>query len=618
MPTNELQGYDSLYQWSCKHRSEFWHHAFNYFPIVYSGNVPNPVVDEMARIDTVPNWFKGIKLNFAENILYAGDEHGQPDKSPGKEDNKIACTTVREGSFLEPIKQVTWKELRERVGRLSQAMKIHGVQKGDRVGLVASNCLDTLTVFLAVTALGGLFSSSSTDMGSKVILERLTQIEPKFVFVEDWAVYNQRQTDLRPKMEEIVKGLRHISSFRGIISQARFPNAPADISSVPNCQTWDTFISKAKSSTLVFEHLDFSDPMIIVYSSGTTGQPKCIVHSVGGVVLNGHKESTLHRCVDHTSTQLQYTTTGWMMYMSSVQLLLMGARLVMYDGSPFATDMESFIRLVGGQNITHLGISPRYMQTLQMNNISPMQVTNLSHLKIVTSTGMVLSDALFEWFYDIGFPPSAQLCNISGGTDIAGAFGTANPLLPVYVGGCQSISLGMAVSVFDATIEGGRGVKGIAVADGVPGELVCTEAFPTMPVKLWGDHGAERYFSSYFEKFDNCWTHGDFVMIHPKTRQIMFLGRADGVLNPSGVRFGSADIYSVIDTNFPDIILDSICVGQRRPQDDDERVMLFLLMKPGKVFTSNLVRQVKSVIRKELSPRHVPKYVFETPEIPVS
>ena len=613
-----MQEYDSLYQWSCKRRSDFWHFTFNYFPIVYSGKIPNPVVDENARIDTVPEWFKGVQLNFAENVLYVGDRYGRRTKGPGKADSKIACTEVREGSFLEPIRQVTWKELRESVGRLSQAMKAHGVQKGDRVALVASNCLNTLTVFLAVTTLGGLFSSSSTDMGTKGILERLTQIEPKFVFMEDWAVYNQKQIDLRPKMKEIIEGMRHISNFRGMISQARFPNAPADISFVPNCQTWDSFISKAQSSTLIFEQLDFGTPIIIVYSSGTTGQPKCIVHSVGGIVLNGHKESALHRCVDRTSSQLQYTTTGWMMYMSSVQLMLMGARLLMYDGSPFAPDIQSFIRLVDEQKVTHLGISPRYMQTLQASNINPKEVAKLSSLEIVTSTGMVLSDALFEWFYDAGFPPSTQLCNISGGTDIAGSFGTSNPLLPVYVGGCQCISLGMSVSVFDSTIEGGRGIKGVAVEDGIPGELICTEAFPTMPVKLWGENGNERYFSSYFERFDGCWTHGDFIMIHPQTRQIIFLGRADGVLNPSGVRFGSADIYSVIDTYFTDSVSDSICVGQRRPEDNDESVILFLLMNPGKAFTPELVREVKTMIRKERSPRHVPKYVFETPEIPAS
>jgi acetoacetyl-CoA synthetase len=616
------QDYGALYQWSIEHRSEFWRFTLDYFPVVYSGKVPNPVVDEAARIDTVPRWFQGLKLNFAENILFFGDEHGLATTSPGKEDDKIACTEVREGwHSTEAIRQVTWKELRQRVGRLSQAMKAHGIRRGDRVALVAGNSLDTLTVFLAVTALGGIFSSSSTDMGIKALLERLVQIEPKLIFMDDWAVYNGKRIDLRSKMRDLAQAIKHVRGFQGIIAQARFQDAPADVSSVPNCRTWNAFLSAAaRSSTLEFEQVDFGDPMIIVYSSGTTGLPKAIVHSVGGVVLSGHKESTLHRQVDSTSTQLQYTTTGWMMYMSSVQLMLTGARLIMYDGSPFIPDVAALIRLVDEQDVTHLGVSPRYLQTLQMKNIRPRRIADLRHLQIVTSTGMVLSDALFQWFYDVGFPPSVQLCNISGGTDIAAAFGTANPLLPVYVGGCQCIALGMAVSVFDSSIEGGggrRGVKGRSVPDGVPGELVCTEAFPTMPVKLWGADGQQQYFSSYFEKYDGCWTHGDFIMIHPLTKQVIYLGRADGVLNPSGVRFGSADIYGVIDTFFPETVADSICVGQRRPQDDDESVMLFLLMKPGKRFTAALVSEVKAVIRRELSPRHVPRYVFETPEIPV-
>ena len=614
-----LQDYEALYKWSCEHRSDFWHFALHYFPIVYTGKVPNPVVDERARIDTVPKWFQGVKLNFAQNVLFVGN-NGRPTKSPGKEDSKIACTEVREGSFLEPIRQTTWGELCDRVGRLSQAMRAHGISKGDRIALVSSNCLDTLTVFLATTTIGAIFSSSSTDMGSKGILERIIQIEPKYLFMEDWAVYNGNQIDLRPKMMEVLEGMKHSRGFRGIVAHARFPGKLADLSGLPSShvQTWDHFQAKAKSSELTFEQLDFGDPMIIVYSSGTTGQPKCIVHSVGGVVLSGHKESTLHRQVDHTSTQLQYTTTGWMMYMSSVQLMLMGARLIMYDGSPFTHDIKNFVRLIGEQEITHWGVSPRYLQTLQEKNIRPRDVTDLRHLQMVTSTGMVLSNALFEWFYDQAFPPSVQLANISGGTDIAAAFGTANPLRPVYVGGCQCIALAMAVKVFDSTIEGGRGVRGAEVPEGVPGELVCTEAFPTMPVKLWGDKTGERYFSSYFERFDGIWTHGDFIMIHPVTKQVLMMGRADGVLNPSGVRFGSADIYSVIEAHFADTIVDSICVGQRRPQDKDESVMLFVLMKPGKSLTPDLVRQIKAAIRKEHSARHVPRYIFETPEIPVS
>lgn len=572
-------------------------------------------MDEKARIDQVPKWFDGVKLNFAENVLFVGDGEGRGITSPGKEDDKIACTEVREGSFVEPIRQISWRELRQRTGRLSQALRAHGVRKGDRIAIVASNCLDTLTVFLATTTIGAIFSSSSTDLGSKGILERLAQIEPKYVFMDDFAVYDRKKIDLRPKMKEVINHLKKVRNFKGVISQPRFIQQPADISAIPDCQTWDSFISKASSSELVFEQLDFGDPMIIVYSSGTTGLPKCIVHCVGGVVLSGHKESVLHRRVDHTSTQLQFTTTGWMMYMSSVQLMLMGARLVMYDGSPFAVDSTNFVRLVGEQKVTHWGISPRYLHTLRSKSINPREVTDLRHLIVVTSTGMVLSESLFEWFYDSAFSPSVQLCNISGGTDIAAAFGTGNPLLPVYVGGAQCIALGMAVSVFDPAIERGLGA---VVPDGIPGELVCTEAFPTMPVKFWGDVNMKRYKASYFDKYEGIWTHGDFIMIHPQTKQVMFLGRADGVLNPSGVRFGSSDIYSVIESDFSEVIADSICVGQRRPRDDDESVMLFLLMRPGKALTPKLIQQVKSAIRKEHSPRHVPKYVFETPAIPVS
>ncbi|EXJ91702.1 acetoacetate-CoA ligase [Capronia epimyces CBS 606.96] len=613
-----MQNYDALYDYSCNHRSDFWRHVIQYFPVVYSGTIPDVVVDESARMDSVPAWFPGVKLNFAQNILFSGDKNGHAVIDAAKADGKIACTEVREGSFLEPIHHVSWKELRQRVGQLSQAMRARGVQKGDRIAVVASTSVDTLVVFLATATLGALFSSSSTDMGVKGILDRLTQIRPKYLFMDDWAVYNGKKIDLRPKMKDVIAGMGGVDEFEGIVSQVRFAHSPADISSVPRAQTWSDFISAARSSDLEFEPTSFSDPFLVVYSSGTTGQPKCIVHAIGGVVLNAHKEAALHRSMGPESTQLQYTTTGWIMYMSSVQALLVGCRMLIYDGSPFTPNITNFIKLLGQEKVTHLGISPRYLQTLQSNSVVPKNVTDLSHLKVVTSTGMVLSDQLFEWFYDEGFPPSVHLDNISGGTDLAGCFGCGNPIVPVYVGGCQSRNLGVSVKVYDQTIEGGVGIKGVEVPDGVPGELVADKAFPTMPIKFYGDNGPQKYFDSYFARFDNVWTHGDFILIHPVTKQVFFLGRADGVLNPSGVRFGSAEIYSIIEAKFADRISDSICVGQRRPQDPDERVMLFLLMQPGHQFTPQLVREVKEAIRKATSPRHVPKFVFETKEIPTT
>jgi len=262
---------------------------------------------------------------------------------------------------------------------------------------------------------------------------------------------------------------------------------------------------------------------------------------------------------------------------------------------------------------------PRWMSELQKNNIVPKNITDLSSLTTVTSTGMVLSDQLFEWFYDVGFPKHVHLANISGGTDLAGCFGQHNPLTPVYVGGTQGPSLGTPVAIYDSLIEGGKGIPGAVVPHGTPGELVAPAAFPNMPVYFWNDNDppGSRYFSAYFEKYDNVWTHGDFVMIHPITKNLVFLGRADGVLNPSGVRFGSAEIYGVLENGFP-MLADTICVGQRRPQDPDESVMLFVMMKPGEKFGIKLVNDIKAKIRKELSPRHVPKYIFETPEIPTT
>ena len=301
-------------------------------------------------------------------------------------------------------------------------------------------------------------------------------------------------------------------------------------------------------------------------------------------------------------------------------------------------------KLIIYERVTHLGISPRYLYELQQNKISPRKIADLRCLQLVTSTGMVLPDSLFKWFYDVGFPPNVRLNNISGGTDIAGSFATGNALLPVHVGGCPGLALGIPVEVYDPFVNRG-GAKGVPVADGTSGELVVTAAFPNMPVGFWGQDGDQRYHKAYFAEFDgmlqsSCkcetsrnmeitrlikngsllgiWTHGDFVSIHPTTKQLFFHGRADGVLNPSGIRFGSSEIYQVIENDFANEVEDSLCVAQRRPSDNDERVVLFLKMKSNATFTTALTKGVRAAIRKRLSARHVPSYIFPTPEIPVS
>ncbi|KAJ5169920.1 AMP-dependent synthetase/ligase [Penicillium coprophilum] len=609
----KFDSFHDMYLYSVKNRSAFWEFCWKYFHLIHEGSYTK-VVDETARMDSVPEWFAGVRLNFAENLLFA---HIAGDKT-GKEDGKIAVSEVREGAAHDVV-HLTWSELRRRTGVLIQAMKAHGVVRGDRIAVCAANSIETLLVFLATTALGAIFSSSSTDMGTKGILDRLLQIKPRWLFIDDLAVYNGKTIDLRSKIGEIVQGMESESEFEGVIALPRFSSRPADISSIPQTETLTEWLAKAHGNDkLEFERVRFRDPFLVAYSSGTTGQPKCIVHSVGGVLLNSSKEGRLHSGLGSDCVTLQYTTTGWIMYVSAMQSLLFGVRVVLYDGSPFIPGVAALIDLAAQEKVTHLGISPRWLHEIQQAKIKPREKVDLSSLRVVTSTGMVLRDALFEWFYDEGFPPHTRLNNIAGGTDIAGCFGTGNPLSPLYVGGCAGCSLGIPVEVYDSTIEGGDGIQGVPVKEGVAGELVATSAFPNMPTLLWGDENGKKYHDAYFGRFDNVWTQGDFISIHPITKQIVFHGRADGVLNPSGVRFGSAEIYRVVEGQFSKEIGDSICVGQRRPTDTDERVILFLLMKPGVAFTSDLVARVKSAIRTELSPRHVPMFMFETPEIPTT
>ena len=456
--------------------------------------------------------------------------------------------------------------------------------------------------------------------------------------MDDAALYNGKVVDLRDKMADVVRGLAECPSFAGVVSIPRFPGEARDVSGVPRAETWESFMAAAAAAAAAGDGNDdglpevvrigFHEPFLICYSSGTTGMPKAIVHSVGGVLLNQFKEGRLHEGLGPDSATLQYTTTGWIMYLASVGALLFGGRCILYDGSPFRPDAGVLVRVAAEHGATKLGVSPRWMHEVAAAGLRPRDAADLSRLRTVTSTGAVLSDRLFEWFYDAGFPPRVHLANMSGGTDIAGCFGLMNPLTPVYVGGTQGPSLGIAVAIYDPLLP--DGARGVEVAPGTPGELVATAAFPNIPCFFWGDNNnnnnkaagpaapGTRYHAAYFARFAHVWAHGDFCAVHPATGGIAFLGRADGVLNPSGVRFGSAEIYSVVERRFGDRVQDSLCVGQRRPGDADEAVLLFLLMRPGAVFDAALVRDVKDAIARDLSKRHVPKYVFETPEIPVS
>lgn len=440
------------------------------------------------------------------------------------------------------------------------------------------------------------------------------------IFVDDAAVYNGKTTDLYQKMTEIVQGMADSPDFASLVVIPRFADRPRDVSAVPKAETLAALLASTTRPPPNFTRIAFHDPSLICFSSGTTGMPKAITHSVGGLMISYFKEGRIHEDLGPGSVGMQYTTTGWIMYVANAGVLLFGARAVFYDGSPFVPDVTVLIKILGEQRVTKFGTSPRWMLEVSKLGLRPREMVDLSALKVVTSTGMVLSEQLFAWFYDEGFPAQVQLGNISGGTDIAGCFGMMNPLEPLYMGGTMGPSLGTDARIFDATVADGRGEE---VPHGAAGELVATVAFPNVPCRFWNDAEpvatpGSKYHGAYFNRFPHVWAHGDFCSIHPVTGQISFLGRADGVLNPSGVRFGSAEVYSVLERRFADRVQDSLCVGQRRRQDGDERVMLFVLMRAGDVLDAGLVQEIKQAIAGDLSKRHVPAYVFATPEIPTT
>ncbi|OAA68742.1 AMP-dependent synthetase/ligase [Niveomyces insectorum RCEF 264] len=630
-----LQTFPELHAFSVQRRADFWGLLFDTAGFLFEGDYRRShggggVVDESLPIDAVPRWFDGVRLNFAENMLYTragagevegivGGGGGDGMRSPatgarstrGKEDGKVAVTLVREGALAPADAE----------------------QRRD---------------------------------AARVAGHRTVQVNPKLLFMDDAAVYNGKTVDLRAKMGEVVAGLRaDCRAFVGAVAVPRFAE-PLDVSQIGaggasgvGVTPWASFLllndaaGAAAAHPPPFVRVDFADPFLICYSSGTTGTPKAIVHTVGGCLLNYYKEARLHEGLTPDAVTLQFTTVGWIMYVATVTVLVFGCRTILYDGSPFQPDRAALVRLAAAQRVTKLGLSPRWMLELARHGIAPRAVADLSALRVVTSTGMVLSPELQHWFYDTAFPPHVHLANVSGGTDIAGCFGICNPLMPVYVGGAQGFSLGVDVRLFDTTAaeepahdddDGRTFATSVEVALGSPGELVAVQAFPNIPGFFWNDAGSgkvgmdpetgrmvlhrerpaappgSRYHDAYFARFRRVWAHGDFCVVQPATGQLEFLGRADGVLNPSGVRFGSAEIYAVLERHFADRIADALCVGQRRPgRDADEAVLLFLLLRPGTPpLDDALAAAVRAAIARDLSKRHVPKYVFPTPAIPTT
>ncbi|KIW73685.1 acetoacetate-CoA ligase [Phialophora macrospora] len=595
-----LGGYHDLWKWSTECLDDFWMLVWS-FTRVQASVQPSYAIapSDSKRLTPTPAWFPEARLNFAQNILETayvtgGDGSGTP-----------VLTGIREGG--SDIEHVTLAQLRSRVGRLANGLSRAEVRKLDRVACIGSNSISTFALFLATASIGAIFTCCSPETGEKGILDRFVQVQPKILFTDDWVLYNGKRIPCLEKARTVATHLKMQGTLEALVVVPRFVRCPdRPPSAHQGFMSLEAFTAGV-SEQLVFAQLEFSHPLVVVYSSGTTGQPKCLVHTLGGVLLKQKVEQILCIDLNQTSVYFQYTTTNWIMYLYSVSGLLSGARSVLYDGSPMKPSLLEFLRILSRESVTHFGTSAHYLSLLEQAGITRGGMPTLDALKVITSTGSVLTEQQYHYVYN-NFGP-VQLSSIAGGTDIAGAFVGGTPSLPVYAGWCQARSLGMKVQIYS---DDGEAIEGT----GQPGELVCSAPFPSQPAFFWGDESGERYRAAYYERFPGVWHQGDYIRMDPTTQGVQFLGRSDGVLNPSGVRFGSAEIYNCL-TDFGEIE-DSLCIGQRRPHDRDEQVLLFLKMKQGHSLDARSKSAVAARIRKDLSPRHVPKFIFETPEIPMT
>jgi acetoacetyl-CoA synthetase len=572
-----LNSYEDLYQWSLEYTAEFWSEVWAFGGIMAT-TPATEVVDDLTKMPGA-KWFKGAHLNFAENLLRFRDE-------------QIAIHFRGEDQVQQSL---TYAELYTQVSRAARAMKEAGVVRGDRVAGFIPNLPEAIIAMLAASSLGAIWSSSSPDFGIKGVLDRFSQIEPKIVFAADGYFYAGKRFDSLDKLKNILHELPSVEKVV-IISYTETP----DISDVPKSVHWQDFIHN-NSTEVQFEPLPFDHPLYIMYSSGTTGLPKSIVHSAGGTLIQHLKELKLHCDLKREDTIFYFTTCGWMMWNWLVSSLAVGATLVLYDGNPFHPGPGGLWKMAQELDISVFGTSAKYLDALESTGCKPGKDFNLQALRAVLSTGSPLSEESFDFVYrDI--KQDVLLASISGGTDIVSCFVLGNPTLPVYRGELQCRGLGMKVEAFN---ESGRGVFNES------GELVCTQAFPSMPVFFWSDPDGQKYHAAYFADYPGIWRHGDFIEINDRGG-VRIYGRSDATLNPGGVRIGTAEIYAVVE-NLPEIE-DSLVVGQA--WQEDERVILFVKLTEGSVLDDALVKKLKSVIRQNCSPRHVPAIILETVDIP--
>jgi acetoacetyl-CoA synthetase len=571
--------YASLYKWSIENTADFWETMWKFADIIASEPY-RQVIDDVSKMPGA-QWFSGARLNFAENLLRYRDE-------------RVAL--IFKGEAQQSVK-ITYAGLYDEVARLAKSLKEAGVQTGDRVVGFMPNLPASIMAMLAATTIGATWSSCSPDFGIKGVLDRFGQIKPKVLFTANGYSFKGKKLDCLERIADILKELPSIEK----VVVVPYTEQNADISSIPNAVHYNDFKSSEANLEIEFEQLPFDHPLYIMYSSGTTGLPKCMVQSAGGILIHHLKELMLHTDLKREDTIFYFTTCGWMMWNWLTSSLAVGATLVLFDGNPFHPHPAALWEMAQEEKVTVFGTSAGYIAALINAGVKPAQNYDLSALRAVLSTGSPLSIEGFEYIYN-DVKRDLQLASIAGGTDLNGCFALGNPMGPVYAGELQCRGLAMDVRAFD---ESGEELIN------VEGELVCCKPFPSMPIYFWDDPDGSKYHSAYFDVFPNIWRHGDFVTVTDRGGVVM-LGRSDATLNPGGVRIGTAEIYRQLEQM--EEIEDSVVIGQR--WKNDVRVILFVKPAAGYELTEELKTKIKQVIRTNASPRHVPAKILETPAVP--
>ena len=569
----QLRSYADLYQWSVEKTTRFWPLVWQHCGV--KGELGNIVAENRQEMQRA-RWFPDSRLNFAENLLRRQDE------SP-------AIISRLEGDTSQTL---SWAELADQVARLAQWLRSQGIDRGDVVAAYLPNIPQTVVAMLATTSLGAIWTSTSPDFGEASVVERFGQTRPRVLFAVDGYRYGGKAIDIQAKVASVVS---QIDSIEQTVMIPLLGN-PLQLG-----HDWLQLLASQHGAQLTFEPMAFNDPLYILYSSGTTGKPKCIVHGIGGTLLQHLKEHQLHCDIKPGERVFYFTTCGWMMWNWLVSALASGATLVLYDGSPFYPDGNVLWDLARDEGVSLFGTSAKYLDALHKQGYAPINTHELPQLRLICSTGSVLSPEGFDYVYQ-GIKQDVQLSSISGGTDICSCFVIGNPLSPVYRGESQGRGLGLAVQVFN---EAGQPVQG------EKGELVCTKPFPAQPIYFWGDENGEKYHAAYFERFDNIWCHGDWIELTP-TGGILFYGRSDATLNPGGVRIGTSEIYRYVEQL--DEVEESIVIGQQWQQD--ERVVLFVKLKAGMKLDEPLRERIRQQIREHSTARHVPARILQVDAIP--